>query len=215
MSESSPIDETDLAEFPDPTSVWSRLESSLERLRLQQGKATDPAVIREKLLARAKALRVRMREPGVAEEHVAIIAFEKGGQRYGVLLSEVTEVQTLLHYCPTPMSPGFIPGVVHWRGGIIALLDAGLFLGQARSGLADVHVYLLVEAAGRRMGLVANEIEDILSIPRSQILPAPRLPGEIISEAILGVYDQNLLILKMDKILGDKRLTQWRNESLH
>jgi len=124
----------------------------------------------------------------------------------------VIEVQSLQHLAPVPGIPPFISGVIHWRGDVLALLDLGKLFGIPESGLADIHVCLIVEAAGRRMALVALEIEEILAVPRSEVKPAPELPGNIPPEWLTGVHDDNRLILNLGLILQDARLVQWRKE---
>jgi purine-binding chemotaxis protein CheW len=139
-----------------------------------------------------------------------ILAFNKGNQRYGIPIHDVIEVQMLEHFSPVPGTPTFISGVIQWRGDVLSLLDLSKLFEIAESGIADIHVFLVVETDDRRVAVVALEIEEILAVSSSEMTPVPELPGNIPPEWLLGVHDNNRLILRMDMILRDKRLVDWR-----
>ena len=192
-------------------SVWDQLHARFCELSAGQGRTKDPAVLAEKLANRARLLRGRtapQEPPGIP---LIFLAFHKGAERYGIPIDDVLEVLTLDQFTPIPRTPPFIPGVVHWRGAILALLDPGTFFGMAETGIADKHVCVIVEAANRRIALITGEVDDILTVPRDQVKTAPTLPGELPTEWVLGVHDENRLILKLDLILQDPRLENWKS----
>lgn len=186
------------------------MRESMERLAAAGQRRADPRALAEKLAARAKQLRGRMINAEPAAAPLLFLAFNKGKQRYGIPASDVIEVQAMDQFCPVPGTPPFIAGVTHWRGDVLSLLDLSKLFGIPESGLADIHVCLIVEAAGRRVAVVALEVEEIFAVPRSDIKPTPDLPGSIPAEWVLGVHDDNRLILRMDQILQDARLVDWR-----
>jgi purine-binding chemotaxis protein CheW len=193
----------------DLESIWTRLQASLARLATASHPHADPAALAEKLAARAKTLRGQSARFEAAKEVSTIVAFSKGNQPYGIPLTDVLEVQPLDHFTPVPKAPPFLPGVVHWRGSILTLLDLGMLFGFLESGLADVHVYLVSEGAGRRIAVTAREVEEIHAVSLSEIKTPPQLPGNVPPEWIVGVYDDNRLIVKMDLILQDARLNSF------
>ena len=134
------------------------------------------------------------------------LAFNKGGQRYGIAISEIVEVQPFEQYTPVPGAPPFIPGVIHWRGAIISLLDLGQLAGIRESGLVDVRAFVLVESAGRRLGVLAGEVDELYSVPLEELKSPPELAAHVPPEWIVGVHDENRLVLRMDVILRDPRL---------
>jgi purine-binding chemotaxis protein CheW len=108
-----------------------------------------------------------------------------------------------------PRTASFIPGVIHWRGAILTLLDLERLFGVPESGLADLHVCLIVEAAEMRVALVASEVEDIVSVPAASLKPAPELTGDIPDACVVGVHDTNRLILCVGELLRHPRLTDF------
>ena len=192
------------------TSVWDRLRARLDELSAAQMRKSDPVALAAKLANRARILRGRTGHAAPMGIPLVFLAFHKGSERYGVPIDDVLEVQTLDQFTSVPRTPSFIPGVVHWRGSILALLDPGKLFGIAETGLADTHACVIVEAAHKRIALVAGEVEDIHSVPREQMKPPPTLPGDTLPEWFLGVHDENRLILRLDLILQDPRLENWK-----
>lgn len=191
--------------------LWSRLRERMDELAAARTGEIAPAALAQKLAARAKALRRRVdAKEGGHGDFCTFVAFNKGRQRYGVLIDDILEIHSLDQYAPVPGAPGFVPGVIHWRGVILTLLDLERLFGVPESGLADLHVCLVVEAADTRVAVVAGEIEDIMGVPADSLKPTPELPGDIPDAWVVGVHDANRLILCMDELLRDPKLVEFR-----
>jgi purine-binding chemotaxis protein CheW len=190
--------------------LWSRLHESIDRLAETGRQYRSPEAVARRLEARAKQLRHRPDAAQSAEESVAIVAFHKGGQRYGIPVEDVLEVQSLEQYSSVPGTPPFLPGVVHWRGQVLALLDLGKLMKIAEPGLSDIHVCLIVETGPVRIAVVALDVEDLLMVPQSSLKPPPNLPTNMPSDWLLGVYENHRMILRMKRILQDPSLAEWR-----
>ena len=167
-----------------------------------------------KLANRARLLRGRIGAGEPTGPQVSFLAFCHGAQRYGIPISDIVEVQPLSDYTPVPGAPRFIPGVIHWRGTILSLVDLVKLFGIADSGLIDERAYVVVEAAGRRVGILAGDVEELCTAPLDQVKSAPQLPTEVPPEWVVGVYDENRLILRIAQIVQDERLANWRETTL-
>jgi purine-binding chemotaxis protein CheW len=138
--------------------------------------------------------------PGGHGASLLLLTYNKGRQRFAVPLDKVLEVQALDSISPVPHVPDYITGVIHWRGAVLALVDIGRYFGIAESGLADLHVCIIVEAAGRRLAIAALEIEDVIAAPAAALLtPDLNLPAEW----TLGVHEDNRLVLNVEAIVRD------------
>lgn len=195
---------------PSDNDLWQRLNESISRLSDAGRQYTRPAAVATRLEARAKQLRHRQNTHEIAEESVTFVAFHKGGQRYGIPVEDVVEVQSLEQYSPVPKTPSFLPGVIHWRGHVLCLLDLGKLMRIAEPGLSDIHVSVIVEASTVRIAVVALEVEDLVTVPKGSLKPPPDLPTDIPSEWLLGIHENQRMILRMNAILKDPKLTQWR-----
>ncbi|MGE0606719.1 MAG: chemotaxis protein CheW [Pirellulales bacterium] len=190
--------------------VWERLRARLNELSVPQTRQHDPTVLAERLKARAQVLRGRVGSAARGGMPLIFLAFHKGGERYGIPIDDVLEVQILEQFTPIPGTPPFIPGVVHWRGAILALLDLGKLFGIGETGIADTHAFIIVEAGQRRIALITGEVDEILSVPRDEVHPPPALLGGLPPEWVLGVHDENRMILRLNSILRDPRLEDWK-----
>jgi purine-binding chemotaxis protein CheW len=131
----------------DPT-VWENVRHRLAQMQAARTRNVDPAALAEKLARRAKTLRSRTAGPEPIGPRWDMLAFTSGRERYGIAVDEIIEVQPLDQFSLVPRAPAFILGVVHFRGAIVSLLDLGRLLNVPPSGLADLHVHIVVEAAG-------------------------------------------------------------------
>ena len=194
-----------------PKTVWERLRERMEQLQAVQSNGPDHAAIARRILERAKVFQQRPVRIDTAQPRMSIVAFHKAKERYGILVSEVLEVQALQYFTPVPGTPDFIRGVVPWRGTILSLLDLGRLLGVPDPGLTDLRACLMVEVSGKRIAVAAGEVETVMAIPADQIKPVPSAPASVQPEWALGVHDENRLILSMSEILKSPVLTDWKN----
>lgn len=197
---------------PSDDDLWPRLKEQVSRLAEAGSQYASPEAVANRLAARAKQLRHRQNLADSTAETVTFVAFHKGGQRYGILVEDVVEVQALDQYSAVPKTPPFLPGLVHWRGHVLCLLDLGRLLKIPEPGLSDIHASVIVEAGQVRIAVVALDVEDLVTVPKDSLKPPPDLPVAIPPEWLLGIHENQRMILRMQEILKDPRLTQWRGE---
>lgn len=178
----------------------------MARLAAFKDRKLDEAALNEKLAGRARMLRSRMASAS-NEANFTMLGYSKGGLHFGIPIEQVLEVQALDFLTPVPRTPPSIVGVIHWRGVVLTLVDIGRLMQAPETGLADVHVSIILEAAGRRVAVAALEVEDIISVPVSRVRAAPDLAVAFPAEWLRGVCDDRI-ILNMDAIVQDPRFLQ-------
>jgi len=199
---------------PADTTVWGQIRHRLAQMEASRTASADPAALAERSAKRARGFRDRTAAVAPAGSQVTFLAFNKGRERYGIPLEDVVEVLPLDQFSLVPGAPAFLLGVVHFRGTIVSLLDLGLVLGIPASGLADLHVLIVVEAGGKRIAVAASQVEEILSVPTDQLKPSPGLSGQAPPEWIAGVYDENRMIVRTAQILNDAQFVRWRQDDV-
>lgn len=191
--------ESSSADQSGSTSVWERLRDSLERMRTHAGKI-DPEARARKLAERAQQVRRQIGGPEPTSPPMFFLAFSKGQNKYGIPLDHVLEVQPLEQFSPVPGAPAWVRGVVHWRGAVLALLDLTRLFELTEHGLSDLHAYIIVEANGKRLALVASVVDDVLAVPQAHLKAAPEFDDKLDPEWVLGVHNEERLILNLDAI---------------
>jgi purine-binding chemotaxis protein CheW len=130
------------------------------------------------------------RAPGreaAADEPVQLCTFRIGGEDYAVDIMRVREIIHPLPITPVPRAPPSVEGVVRLRGEVMPVLDVRKRLGVPASAPTRRTRFLVVNVARRRIGLVVDEVCEVIRIPRAEIRPAPPLGDERAPRFFLGV----------------------------
>jgi len=126
-----------------------------------------------------------------AEPLVQLCTFRIGGEDYAVDIMRVREIIHPLPITPVPRAPAFVEGVIRLRGDVIPVLDVRKRLGLEATPATRKSRYLLVNVAGRRIGLVVDEVREVLRLPRSEIRAAPALGAPGAPRFFLGVCGED------------------------
>ena len=164
---------------------------------------TSPAEI---LRARARALaRTQEREPD-AGEMLDVLEFHLARERYAVENRYVREVCTLRDLTPLPCTPPFVRGIVNVRGRILPVLDLKKFFDLPEQGLTDLHRIILVRSRDLELGLLADGVVSVRSIPSGSVRASlPTLTG-IRADYLKGVTAERLVVLDLGRILADPKI---------
>jgi purine-binding chemotaxis protein CheW len=120
------------------------------------------------------------------------MTFKLSDEVYGLEILKVREIIGLMDITRVPRSAAFIRGVINLRGKVIPVADLRLKFGMDACQATDQTVIIVVQCAvgGRNltMGILVDQVLEVLSIEPGQIEPPPSL-GETAVEAqfIMGV----------------------------
>ena len=118
---------------------------------------------------------------------VQLCTFRIGGEDYAVDIMRVREIIHPLPITPVPRAPASVEGVVRLRGEVIPVLDVRKRLGLAASPPTRRTRFLVVNVARRRIGLVVDEVCEVIRLPRDEIRAAPPLGDDRAPRFFLGV----------------------------
>jgi purine-binding chemotaxis protein CheW len=135
-----------------------------------------------------------------------VLEFRLAQERYAVESRYVREVHPLKDLTPLPCTPPFVVGIVNVRGRIVPVLDLKKFLELPEKGLTDLHRIILVRGEDFEVGVLADVIVGVRSIPVHSLQPSlPTLTGVRI-EYLKGVTAERLVVLDLKRVLGDPRI---------
>jgi purine-binding chemotaxis protein CheW len=138
------------------------------------------------------------------------MTFQLADEVYGLEILKVREIIGLMDITRVPRSEEFVRGVINLRGKVIPVADLRLKFGMEPCQATDQTVIIVVQCqlAGRNltMGILVDQVLEVLQIEASQIEPPPSL-GEaaVESQFILGVGkagERVVFLLDIGRVLG-------------
>ena len=138
------------------------------------------------------------------------MTFKLADEAYGLEILTVREIIGLMDITRVPKSAPFIRGVINLRGKVIPVADLRQKFGMEPCQTTEQTVIIVVQCmvAGRSltMGILVDQVLEVLSIESAQIEPPPQL-GEaaIESKFILGVGkagERVIFLLDIGEVLG-------------
>ncbi len=112
-------------------------------------------------------------------------SFYLAGELFALQVEHVQEVLLQQSYSPVPLAPAYIIGLVNLRGQIIAAIDLRTLLHfptRQESGT------LLVVKDRELIGIVVDEIGDVLELPASGWRPPPDTLAEKHRGFVFGIW---------------------------
>ena len=133
-----------------------------------------------------------------------IVGFRIGRETFGVPISLVHEIVRVPEITPVPEAPEYVEGVINLRGKIISVVDLRRRFGETEVKAHKKNRILVVEVAGKLVGLMVDAASEVLKIPPSEIDLPPNVfeEGELNYVTGVGKLQGRLIILiDLTKIL--------------
>jgi purine-binding chemotaxis protein CheW len=141
-----------------------------------------------------------------AEEQLELLEFRLGSERYAVETRHASELHPLRDLTPLPGTPAFVRGIVNLRGRILAVYDLRRFFGMPEQGITDLHRILVVEGEDFEVGLLADRVIGVCTLPRAALSPPPPTLTAIAADYLKGICDDRLIVLDLERLLADPRM---------
>ncbi len=116
-----------------------------------------------------------------------LIAFTIGDQEFCVEVMAVREIRGWTPATPLPHSPGFVRGVINLRGVVLPVMDMSLRLGMEPTDPSQRHVIIVIKIGSQLVGLLVDSVSDILTVPVTDIQPAPDVSKEMDRDFVQGI----------------------------
>jgi purine-binding chemotaxis protein CheW len=120
------------------------------------------------------------------------MTFKLAAEEYGLQILRVREIIGLMDITRVPKTADFIRGVINLRGKVIPVVDLRLKFAMPPIEATDQTVIIVVqcsEGSGTlTMGVLVDEVLEVLNIDAVQIEPPPRFGGgSLDADFVLGV----------------------------
>ena len=125
------------------------------------------------------------------------LTFTLGSEEYAI---DILKVQEIRGYEPPTLianSPPFIKGVINLRGIIVPIVDLRIKFKLGKVEYTPFTVVIILNVAGRVIGVVVDSVSDVISLNRSQIRQAPDFSGSFDTKYIVGLasLDARMMIV--------------------
>ncbi|MBB5577629.1 MULTISPECIES: chemotaxis protein CheW [Rhizobium] len=104
-----------------------------------------------------------------------IIAFHLGNQQFCIKTTSIREIRGWAAATPLPHAPPHVLGVMNLRGSVIPVIDLAAKLGVPGAIDTSRSAIVVVEVGDGIIGLVVDQVSDILSLSGDRIQPVPDL----------------------------------------
>lgn len=141
-------------------------------------------------------------------EAVEMLAtFRLNGVAYGLNSLLLQEVIRLRQFTPVHRAESYIIGIINLRGKIVTVIDLAARLGIGQVENPDGHPILVIPFQQEQVGLLVDEIDDVVPIEPDSLQPVPSNIDRSLAanfESVVRVKDQVVTILNPRPILQEE-----------
>ncbi|MEW6525413.1 MAG: chemotaxis protein CheW [Spirochaetota bacterium] len=133
-----------------------------------------------------------------------LVSFKLDEIEYGIDILSVHEILRIPEITRLPNTPEYIKGVINLRGNVIPVVDIRLRFGMQQVTLTELSRIIVVEIGEKLVGLLVDNVHQVIRLSRSRIDEPHDLIEGISTEFISGIgrlQDRLIVILRLDNIL--------------
>jgi len=137
------------------------------------------------------------------------LTFSLGPEVYGIEILKVQEIIGMMPVTKVPRTPEFVRGVINLRGKVIPVIELRTKFEMEGREDTDKTCIIVVQVASASqnitMGIIVDEVAEVMAIGGGQIEPAPQFGAGVQTEFILGIGKVGakvVILLDVDKVLS-------------
>ena len=137
------------------------------------------------------------------------LTFSVGKDRLAIAIHDVNEIIEISNITQVPMTPDYIRGVINLRGNVVPVVDLSARLGDKASDISKRSCIVLVEVMSgdetQNIGMLVDQVDEILEIPEANIQAAPEFGSDIrvdFIQAMGRVGDNFIILLEISRVLS-------------
>ena len=138
------------------------------------------------------------------------LTFQLGKEVFGIEILKVQEIIGMMPVTRVPKTPSFVRGVLNLRGKVIPVIELRSKFNLDSMPDTERTCIVVVQVSWNCgiviMGLLVDEVSEVLNVTRDQIEDPPAFGAEVDTEFILGmgkVGSKVVMLLDVDKVLSN------------
>jgi purine-binding chemotaxis protein CheW len=135
------------------------------------------------------------------------LTFHLAGEDYGIEIEYVTEIIGIQKITGVPDMPEYVKGVINLRGKVIPVMDVRQRFNLEYRDYDERTCIIVVDIDGTPVGLVVDEVKEVMDIPESDVEPPPKsssVSGNQFVQGMGKVGEDVKIILNVKKLLFDE-----------
>ncbi len=149
--------------------------------------------------------KIRTANNMVAETETQLVVFDLASEFYGVDIGDVREIIRMQSITSVPGAPPFVEGVINLRGSVVPVVDLRKRLGLTINEQTQESRIVVVDIAGRDVGVIVDGVNEVLRIPLSSVDPPSSMITDADSDYLRGIArleDKLIILLDLSKALA-------------
>ena len=137
------------------------------------------------------------------------VIFSINDQVYGVEILKIKEVVSYREITPLPNMKEFIKGIINLRGVILPVFDLRDKFKLSKASFTPFHAIIVMEISGRMMGVIVDEISDVVELLAEEVQAVSSLPPGVQAEYLQGIGKKDnglIVLLDVDRLLSPEEL---------
>ncbi|MFZ4700815.1 MAG: chemotaxis protein CheW [Candidatus Methylumidiphilus sp.] len=142
--------------------------------------------------------------------NLEFLAFTLGDEEYGVEILKVKEIRDYETVTKIANTPEFIKGVINLRGAIVPIVDMRIKFNLVKFAYDQFTVVIVLNIAGRFIGIVVDGVSDVISLTPEQVRPPPDLSARLDTRYIigLGALEKRMIILtNIERLMSSEEMS--------
>lgn len=135
-----------------------------------------------------------------AQGAIQIVTFFLDHEEYAVDVMSVREIIDMPEITKLANAPSHIEGIIDLRGSIVPIVSLRKHFGMPEMEHGFLSCIAVMDLAGELTGFIIDEIADVFSVARSEILPPLDVTGQPWVEGILSLGERLVVIMNLEHL---------------
>lgn len=115
------------------------------------------------------------------------LTFKLADEEYAIDVSFIKEIITICPVTVVPETPDYIKGIINLRGDIVPVLSVRTRFGLPEIEYDDSTCIIVLDFDDYIIGLIADSVTGVLTIPEQNILPPPTAKLSFLNEFVKSI----------------------------
>ena len=137
------------------------------------------------------------------------LTFVLGKEEYGIEILKVQEIRGYDSVTQIANTPDFIKGVINLRGIIVPIVDMRIKFNLGTPTYDQFTVVIILNIAGRVVGMVVDSVSDVMTLTPEQVKPAPEIGTAFDTDYLIGLGtlgERMLILVDIDKLMSSPEM---------